>query len=736
MEKLRKAMRSPSTATNSHDSVENIKVCVRLKAQSELDPDGRPNPPSPWSFDSNSWPNQIQLEPQFSEANRKQQFSHSYDAILTGSDNFQIYDCAAKSIVGSAMDGFHGTIFAYGQTSSGKTYTMTGTEDEPGIIPQAVDDVFKHIRRAGNTKEFLLRISYIEIYNETIKDLLATEQAELRIHEDKYRGVYVAPLKEEIVTNPKQVMRIIERGEANRHVSANNYHEHSSRSHTIFQMVIESNDSQLGSNSFSMRLGLGTHHRTASQSGVKLSYLSLIDLAGSEKFTSNNDRRKEASFINKSLLTLGAVISKIADGKTGHIPFRDSKLTRILQTTLTGNCRVGVICTVNQDLPYIDESINTLKFGARVKKINTRAQVNKVADEKALIQKYHSEINELKTKLNKATVEQSKESSKTSVAANVDSAQEQELEALRLQNQKYEEEVMELHLARTTYKERIDHLTKLILSSSSMGDKVFKRSRPMSVHIGHRSSNSLNPRLSLLGKQRDKNERLEWALGDIKFKNRYIKELEGLLQSLAPETAASPAKVFRRYTEIQGLKENWDVGSISLNAEKEKAMEEKVSNTLGRVASLRLSRQFAPVPFLRAEPLREDPPEPSSLEEDDIIEEQNKIILELEQERKYQTQTVADLKDRVRQLEMQQFRRAELAATKPVSSETTALKIRVAELEVALEAEREWRKKFLQANAAPRSPTITSAPISPIPPPRLRPTPSALQTDSGSSSPS
>lgn len=270
---------------------------------------------------------------------------------------------------------------------------------------------------------------------------------------------------------------------------------------------------------------------------------------------------------------------------------------------------------------------------------------------------------------------------------------------------------MELHLARTAYKERIDHLTKLILSSSSMGDKIFKRSRPMSVHIGHRAANPLasNSRLSYLGKQKAQSGRLEWALEDVRFKGRYIKELEGLLQSLAPESPTTPEEVYQRYKAIQSSKASWEADSHSISTEKEKAMEEKVTTTLGRVASLRISRHLDIKPPIDIAPPQKLLPKAEALDLDDIIEEQNKVIVELEQERKYQSKTIADLKDRIRHLEMQQFRRAELVATTP--SENTSLQVRVAELEVALEAEREWRRKHLQANQPP------------VPPPRLRPTP-------------
>ncbi|RKO95186.1 P-loop containing nucleoside triphosphate hydrolase protein, partial [Caulochytrium protostelioides] len=174
-------------------------------------------------------------------------------------------------------------------------------------------------------REFLLRVSYLEIYKEAIHDLLAPAQQEFRIHEDKKRGVYVSPLKEEIVTTPKQCLKIIQRGEANRHVGKTDYNERSSRSHTIFQIP----------------------HRAGAQGAVMISSLNLIDLAGSEKAASNLDRRREGAYINRSLLTLGNVIAKLTEERSHHIPhipFRDSKLTRILQNALSGKAKIAVIC--------------------------------------------------------------------------------------------------------------------------------------------------------------------------------------------------------------------------------------------------------------------------------------------------------------------------------------------------------------------------------------------------------
>ncbi|VAI32737.1 unnamed protein product [Triticum turgidum subsp. durum] len=249
-----------------------------------------------------------------------------------------VYGARTKHIVDSAVQGFNGTVFAYGQTNSGKTYTMRGSANEPGIIPLAVHDLFRTIQQHMD-REFLVRMSYMEIYNEEINDLLVPEHRKLQIHENYERGIYVAGLSEEIVTCPEQVLKFVSFGESHRHIGETNMNVYSSRSHTIFRMVIESRDKADDSD-------------TDSCDAVRVSVLNLVDLAGSEraaKTGAEGVRLKEGSHINKSLMTLGTVIKKLSEGikgQGGHVPYRDSKLTRILQPALGGNANTAIICNI------------------------------------------------------------------------------------------------------------------------------------------------------------------------------------------------------------------------------------------------------------------------------------------------------------------------------------------------------------------------------------------------------
>lgn len=285
-----------------------------------------------------------------------------------------VYDTAARHVVRGAMEGINGTVFAYGVTSSGKTHTMHGDQKSPGIIPLAIKDVFNIIQDTVG-RDFLLRVSYLEIYNEVINDLLDTNGQNLRVRADT-QGTFVEGITEEVITSPKQALSLIVAGEEHRHVGSNNFNLQSSRSHTIFTLTIESS---VHGNSFGE---------------VISSQLNLIDLAGSEssKTETTGIRRREGSYINKSLLTLGTVISKLSDGKRSHIPYRDSKLTRLLQSSLSGHGRVSLICTITPASSNIEETHNTLKFAHRAKRVELYAAPNRIIDEKSLIKKYQKQI--------------------------------------------------------------------------------------------------------------------------------------------------------------------------------------------------------------------------------------------------------------------------------------------------------------------------------------------------------
>ncbi|KAG6578956.1 Kinesin-like protein KIN-7E, chloroplastic, partial [Cucurbita argyrosperma subsp. sororia] len=376
-----------------------------------------------------------------------------------------VYDVAAQQVVAGAMNGINGTVFAYGVTSSGKTHTMHGEQKSPGVIPLAVKDVFGIIQETPE-RQFLLRVSYLEIYNEVINDLLDPTGQNLRVREDA-QGTYVEGIKEEVVLSPAHALSLIASGEEHRHVGSNNFNLLSSRSHTIFTLTIESSPH-------------GEHH---DEEDVTLSQLHLIDLAGSEssKTETTGLRRKEGSYINKSLLTLGTVISKLTDEKATHIPYRDSKLTRLLQSSLSGHGRISLICNVTPASSNSEETHNTLKFAHRSKRVEIKASQNKIIDEKSLIKKYQREISSLKLELQQLRRGIMENPSSTALSTQEDFVNlklQLEADQVKLQSRLEEEEE-----AKAALMGRIQRLTKLILVStknslpSSVAEKPGQRRR-------------------------------------------------------------------------------------------------------------------------------------------------------------------------------------------------------------------------------------------------------------------
>ncbi|EPE08933.1 kinesin-ii 85 kda subunit [Ophiostoma piceae UAMH 11346] len=417
-----------------------------------------------------------------------------YDNVFSTHDNnSKVYDHSAKRLVRRVMEGYHGTVFAYGMTGTGKTFSMQGTASSPGVIPLAITDIFSYIRETPS-REFLLRVSYLEIYNERIHDLLSmptgggvggnTQQEEIKLREDSKRGVYASPLKEEIVQSPTQLLRVIARGDQARRTASTQFNARSSRSHAVVQIVVESRERIPGNaaNNGNKRGGMPP-------GGVRVSTLSLIDLAGSEKAAESKERRTEGSHINKSLLTLGTVIAKLSEHKEGkaadkdakHLPYRDSKLTRLLQGALSGGSLVSILCTIQIGAAgstatansHTTETINTLKFASRAK--NSIVSHAKRAEEalgaggdggaRVLLERYRMEILDLRTQLDTQAKTGTQKNEEEERVRDV----EEELAREREAEHRHEEQMLEMQLARTALKERIDHLNRLILSSKSIG---------------------------------------------------------------------------------------------------------------------------------------------------------------------------------------------------------------------------------------------------------------------------
>ncbi|XP_063379852.1 centromere-associated protein E-like [Cydia fagiglandana] len=353
---------------------DNIKVVVKVRPLISREIEDKLS--FQWKVKNNAL---YQLDASGKESGVQYTFDKVYDVKTKTED---VYEDVAKPIVEAAIAGFNGTIFAYGQTSSGKTYTMSGTETSPGIIQLAVLNLFEQIKCIPD-RDFLVRVSFIEIYNETLKDLLNCENDKIKVR-DTLQGVKV-DATEKFTSSPEEVLDIMKEGEANRHTGATNMNEESSRSHSIFQITIESRE----------------HTEDEETAGcVNVSQLNLVDLAGSERAGqtgATGKRFKEGTHINKSLSVLALVIKQLSEGPQKHINYRDSKLTRILQNSLGGNAKTSIICAVTP--AAVEETISTLQFANRAKAIKNKPEVNAVATDATKLQDLTKQLSKLQSEL-------------------------------------------------------------------------------------------------------------------------------------------------------------------------------------------------------------------------------------------------------------------------------------------------------------------------------------------------
>ncbi|XP_063064898.1 kinesin-like protein KIF3B [Engraulis encrasicolus] len=314
----------------------------------------------------------------------------TFDSVYDwNSKQVDLYDETFRPLVDSVLLGFNGTIFAYGQTGTGKTYTMEGVRNDPerrGVIPNSFEHIFTHISRSQN-QQYLVRASYLEIYQEEIRDLLSKDQARrLELKERPDTGVYVKDLSSFVTKSVREIEHVMNVGNQNRSVGATNMNEHSSRSHAIFVITIEC--SEMG---------------VDGESHIRVGKLNLVDLAGSERQTktgAQGERLKEATKINLSLSALGNVISALVDGRSTHIPYRDSKLTRLLQDSLGGNARTVMVANIGPASYNVEETLTTLRYSNRAKNIKNKPRVNEDPKD-ALLREFQEEIARLKAQLEK-----------------------------------------------------------------------------------------------------------------------------------------------------------------------------------------------------------------------------------------------------------------------------------------------------------------------------------------------
>uniref|UniRef100_A0A9J8BB74 Kinesin family member 13A n=1 Tax=Cyprinus carpio carpio TaxID=630221 RepID=A0A9J8BB74_CYPCA len=354
--------------------------------------------------------NQTILHPPPSNAKGESRYSHTitvfaFDHCFWSMDESNIpkyagqevvFKCLGEGILENAFQGYNACIFAYGQTGSGKSFSMMGNGEQPGLIPRLCCSLFERVSRDQNeSQSFKVEVSYMEIYNEKVRDLLDPKgsRQSLKVREHKVLGPYVDGLSQLAVMNFEDIESLMSEGNKSRTVAATNMNEESSRSHAVFSVIVTQTLYDLQSGN----------------SGEKVSKISLVDLAGSERVSKTGaagERLKEGSNINKSLTTLGCVISALADqsagkGKSKFVPYRDSVLTWLLKDNLGGNSKTAMIATISPAADNYEETLSTLRYADRAKRIVNHAVVNEDPNAR-IIRELREEVEKLKVQLSQA----------------------------------------------------------------------------------------------------------------------------------------------------------------------------------------------------------------------------------------------------------------------------------------------------------------------------------------------
>lgn len=332
-------------------------------------------------------------------ADKSSRKTYTFDMVFGASTKqIDVYRSVVCPILDEVIMGYNCTIFAYGQTGTGKTFTMEGErspneeytwEEDPlaGIIPRTLHQIFEKL--TDNGTEFSVKVSLLEIYNEELFDLLnpssdVSERLQMFDDPRNKRGVIIKGLEEITVHNKDEVYQILEKGAAKRTTAATLMNAYSSRSHSVFSVTIHMKETTIDGEEL-----------------VKIGKLNLVDLAGSENIGRSgavDKRAREAGNINQSLLTLGRVITALVE-RTPHVPYRESKLTRILQDSLGGRTRTSIIATISPASLNLEETLSTLEYAHRAKNILNKPEVNQKLTKRALIKEYTEEIERLKRDL-------------------------------------------------------------------------------------------------------------------------------------------------------------------------------------------------------------------------------------------------------------------------------------------------------------------------------------------------
>ncbi|KAF3787285.1 kinesin-related protein [Nymphaea thermarum] len=395
-EKYNRDFRSADSFNSKNDKDKGVNVQVILRCRPLNEDELRVN--TPVVISCNEHKREVSASQNI--ANKLIDRTFAFDKVFgPGSQQKDLYNQAIVPIVNEVLEGYNCTIFAYGQTGTGKTYTMEGGSKkakngdfpiDAGVIPRAVRQIFEILE--AQHAEYSMKVTFLELYNEEITDLLAPPDDYLKFSDDKQKkpialmedgkgGVFVRGLEEEIVCTANEIYKILEKGSAKRRTAETLLNKQSSRSHSIFSITI--------------------HIKESTPEGeelIKCGKLNLVDLAGSENISrsgAREGRAREAGEINKSLLTLGRVINSLVE-HSGHVPYRESKLTRLLRDSLGGKTKTCIIATISPSIHCLEETLSTLDYAHRAKNIKNRPEVNQKMMKSAMIKDLYGEIDRLK----------------------------------------------------------------------------------------------------------------------------------------------------------------------------------------------------------------------------------------------------------------------------------------------------------------------------------------------------
>lgn len=547
METKKRNSRQSSAKTKK----ENIQVIVRCRPMSSKEVSNGYTEVVKINKDENS----VAVAVPRNDGSEYKQFT--FDAVFDClSTQEELYKKMVHPLIESVLTGFNATIFAYGQTGTGKTHTMEGVRDEKlplcdqenrGIIPRTFEQIFKTIEQSNN-KQYLVFSSYLEIYQEEIRDLLeAKPKGKCELRDDKGVGVYVSNLNKYICKNVQEILKVMQEGNKNRTIGATDMNEHSSRSHAILTVTVEIK---------------------SSTERIRVGKLNLVDLAGSErqaKTGATGQRLKEAGKINLSLSTLGNVIHALVEENTSHIPYRDSKLTRLLQDSLGGNSKTLMIANIGPASYNWDETLTTLRYANRAKNIHNAPRVNEDPKD-ALIRQYQDEISKLRNILNDKSSKKETKKEKNYEVENLQEhtkfleQQQQDLNEKRnnilenkdnLSTDDQNRMLYDIELEKAKVAEEMDFMASLITRIQSMESSLLRGGKSITDHLYEQQS-----QIDKRNKEIQEEIRMEQELAkNLEEIAGYTESIRETYSTLLEEVDAKQAKfdeLIRLYQSLKG----------------------------------------------------------------------------------------------------------------------------------------------------------------------------------------